>query len=463
MHPGASLVDAASGDVLAGGGLAGAVGAFGRAYEDVAPGVVFAVTPLSLDGVLRYLGAVDAGRAVALLDPGLSRATVEALVERFTPVVVVGAEGAPPAGYAVSERPFAGSWVRRSETPPVVPHADLGVLLATSGSTGEAKFARLSWNAVLSNALSIGAALGLDRGEVAVTSLPLFYSYGLSVLNSHLAMGSRVVVADGGVLSRDFWSAVDAHGVTSLAGVPYSYEMLRKIRWSPERHASLRTLTQAGGRLRPDLIEHFAEASGGRLTVMYGQTEATARMTVLPPEKLAGKLGSVGPALPGGELLVRGEDGVLTGEAGVTGEVVYRGPNVMMGYAETAEDLARGDDLGGELATGDLGYLDEDGYLWITGRLKRIGKVFGVRVNLDDIERIAREAGVATGPIAAVADGDRVIVWAEGLAEEDAKALVSHVSSEVKLHRTGFQARPIEALPLLPSGKIDYRRLAELA
>ncbi len=141
------------------------------------------------------------------------------------------------------------------------------MLLATSGSTGDPKLVRLSRDAVAHNAEAIGAALRITSAEIAPTSLPLFYSYGMSVLNSHLAAGATVVVIDGGVLSRDFWAAFDQHGATSLAGVPYHYEMLARIRWTPAKHPTLRTLTQAGGRMRSELItafhEKIAEVGGG--------------------------------------------------------------------------------------------------------------------------------------------------------------------------------------------------------
>jgi acyl-CoA synthetase (AMP-forming)/AMP-acid ligase II len=212
------------------------------------------------------------------------------------------------------------------------------------------------------------------------------------------------------------------------------------------RHPSLRTLTQAGGRLRTELVADFAQRManvGGRLFVMYGQTEATARMTVLPPDRVADKLGSVGLPVPGGSLSIN------------DGEVVYTGPNTMMGYAETGADLSRGDDLGGVLRTGDLGHLDDEGFLFLTGRRKRIGKVFGVRVNLDDVER-----GLAAyGAVAAVAGDDRLYVFVEGADASATQVIRKELAALLDTHVSGLEVRGVDTLPLLPTGKVDYRRL----
>jgi acyl-CoA synthetase (AMP-forming)/AMP-acid ligase II len=461
IGPGATLVDGRTGRRLTGPELDETIAAGAADLAGLAPGAVFARAGTDVRSILRYLAAWSAGRAVALLDPDLAPATLAELVRRYRPAAVLGVDGAgePPAGYRDDERAATGrAWLRAVDATGPAPHPDLAVLLATSGSTGDPKLVRLSRAAVRHNAHAIGESLRLHPGEVAPTSLPLFYSYGMSVLNSHLAAGASVVVIDGGVLSRDFWSAFGAHGAGSLAGVPYHYEMLARIRWKPATQPSLRTLTQAGGRMRPDLITAFREAIeavGGGLYVMYGQTEAGPRMTTLPAEHLAGKLGSVGPALPGGRLSVVTDDGAETDRPGLTGEVIYRGPNVMMGYAEDAADLARPDECGGRLATGDLGHLDEDGYLWLTGRLKRIGKVFGIRVNLDDVERLLREYG----PVAAVPAGDTVVVWSETAGETERAAMVALLAERLKLHRSGFAVRTVDRLPLLASGKVDYRSL----
>ncbi|MBW4719602.1 AMP-binding protein [Saccharothrix obliqua] len=450
VHPGARLRDAATGELVGGAELAERVARVAESYADLPPGVLFLRVGLDVPSVLAYLGAFQAGRAVALLDPAQDRAVLDDLVTRFRPAAVVGGPPGAAPGYT-------DDWVR-VDAGGVVPHPDLAVLLPTSGSTGNPKFVRLSRAAVLANADAIAEVLDIGPDEVAPTTLPLHYSYGMSVLNSHLRRGATVLLEGSGVVARPFWDAVVEHGATSLAGVPYHYEMLRRLRFDPAKYPTLRTLTQAGGKLRTELVSEFnakMTAVGGRMFVMYGQTEAAPRMATVPAARLADKPGSAGLALPGGSFAVRTGDGAETTAPGVVGEIVYRGPNVMMGYAESEAELALPDGLGGVLVTGDLGYLDDEGYLYVTGRLKRIGKVFGNRVSLDDLEQLVKHLGAA----AAVPAGDKVVVWLDGASADDCKAAARALAAALHMHITGFDVRPVAGFPLLPSGKIDYRAL----
>ncbi|BEL10201.1 AMP-binding protein [Actinoplanes sichuanensis] len=397
LHPSARVVDAATGAILTPELIDAA------AAEIAEQPIVFLPMTTTVEAVARYLAALRLAKPVLLLDPDLDHT---ALIARYTTDDV---------------------------------HPDLALLLTTSGSTGDPKLVRLSRAAVLANAGQVADSLGVTGEDVAITTLPLFYSYGLSVLHSHLLRGATVVLERTGIMQKDFWAAIDEHRVTSLAFVPSQYEMLRRLRFDPARYPSVRTLTQAGGRLRTDLVTDFAarmDAVGGRMFVMYGQTEAGPRMACLPPERLGDKLGSAGRAMPGGAFTIEDD------------EVVYKGPNVMMGYAETAADLSRGDDLAGVLRTGDLGHLDEDGFLFITGRLKRMAKVFGVRINLDDVERHF--------PVAAVAGDDKLHVFT---LDGDVRALRSKIAEWLGTHFTGVDVRTISSLPLLPNGKTDYRAL----
>ena len=461
---GARIVDVAGAQTLAGAQLATAVTREAEALAALPDGVLFARTAIDLPSLLRYLGAFEAGRAIALLDPALDADALLTMIERFRPGAVLAApDGEPPRGYVAKD----GHWVR-TEPGGERPHPELAVLLATSGSTGTPHFVRLSRRAVLANAHAIADVLAIGPDDAAPTTLPPHYSYGLSVVNSHLAKGATVVVEASGILGRGFWTALTEHGCTSLAAVPYHYEMLRRLKFDPAAHPRLRRLTQAGGKMRPELVEEFdakMRAVGGGLYVMYGQTEAAPRMATMPADRLAAKPDSVGPALPGGHFSIRLGDGSETTHPKITGEIVYRGPNVMMGYAEDAAGLAAGDELDGVLATGDLGYLDEDGFLFVTGRLKRIGKVFGNRISLDDLEQAARGTDLGIEIVAAVPCDDKIVLFAEittGIAEDVCKQASRALGERLHLHLSGFDVRPIDAVPLLASGKIDYQTLTGL-
>lgn len=413
--------------------------------------------------VLTYYGAIDRGHAVALLDAGIDDAVLGELVEAYEPTWIAGPEG---TGARVGGRGIGvdaaigvehGELVRTAFGGPPRVHPDLSLLLSTSGTTGSRKFVRLSTRSVEANAASIAARLELTATERPITSLPLHYSFGLSVLNSHWRCGAAVVLTDVGVLRRSLWATFEAERCTSLAGVPYTYQMLERVGFREMDLPTLRSLQQAGGALdrRLTLVygEHMARR-GGRLFVMYGQTEATARIATVAPERLMEKLGSAGTALPGGRLWIEGDDG-RQADAGATGEVVYEGPNVMMGYASGVDDLAAGDELGGVLRTGDLGYLDQDGYLFLVGRSKRIGKVFGLRVNLDEVEAMVREQG----PAAVVGGADTVWAFCAFGTEASLERLASTIAGRLRIHGSGLRFRRVDAIPTTSSGKVDYERV----
>ena len=269
---------------------------------------------IALEPIVSYLAALSAGRTVLLVDPATSQDVVSTLMERYRPALVRGVAAAADVDPSGSPR---------TDLLPSGPT----VLLGTSGSTGSPKVVRLPYVAVDANASSIAAALQLGPTERAALSLPLFYSYGLSVLNSHLRVGATVVAARDAVTSRPFWTTFDGAGCTSFAGVPYTYAMLQRMRIRPADHPSLRTMTQAGGKLDVDTRRHFHAAMsevGGRFIVMYGQTEATARMSVLPHECFHDHEASVGWAIPGGRFEIVDPDGRPC-DVGVEGDVVYEG------------------------------------------------------------------------------------------------------------------------------------------
>lgn len=423
-------------------------------FGEIPKALVFNFCRNDESSLFCYLAALEAGHAVALLDDALAAELKANLISLYEPEFILSRAPIPSGEY----EPLNNTLWRRSQPGESPLHPDLSLLLSTSGSTGSPKFVRLTKRNIVANTGSIVEALGIQAADRAITSLPMHYSYGLSVINTHLAAGASLVLTDEGLLSAGFWETFRSLDCTSLAGVPYSYQILNRL--DPDRLdiPSLNTMTQAGGKLNENLIAKFSEwmaRRAGRFFVMYGQTEAAPRISTLPHHALPAKLGSVGPPIPGGQVAI-GVDGKLTTEPHCTGELVYSGPNVMMGYATSRADLALGDILGGKLHTGDMAYLDEQGYIYLAGRSKRDTKLFGLRINLDEVENMLR----VYGPTAVVSRGEKICVYCE-YGDEELFAQYRHeLAAKLRVHYGAFAFERVGKLPTTTSGKIDYQNLA---
>lgn len=336
---------------------------------------------------------------------------------------------------------------------------ELGLLLTTSGSTGSPKLVRQSYKNVLSNAESIVEYLELDETERPITTLPMNYTYGLSIINSHLLVGATILMTNSTLMDKSFWTYFKENKATSFGGVPYTYEILNKLRFFRMELPSLRTMTQAGGKLSPELHKKFAEfakENAKKFVVMYGQTEATARMAYLPHEKSLEKYGSMGWAIPGGKFILIDTEGKEIKEPGITGELVYYGPNVTLGYAESGCDLILGDDNKGELVTGDMAKIDEEGFYYIVGRKKRFLKIFGNRVNLDESERMLKTEFMDVDFACTGVDDKMYIFTTDSEKESEAKVFISHKTG---LNPSAFKIITINEIPKNDSGKTQYIKL----
>ena len=354
---------------------------------------------------------------------------------------------------------FAGYCLLDLHGPEIKIHDFLALLLATSGSTGSPKFVRLSHENLLSNAQSIVEYLGLDLDELPITTLPPSYTYGLSIIHSHVLVGATIAVTKKTFFDREFWNFLRDVKATSFGGVPYHYEMLKKLRFTRMDLPSLRSLTQAGGRMEPELTKEYAthcKNRGIRFFTMYGQSEATARMSYLPPEKSINKAGSIGIAIPGGKLWLEDEKGRVIEEADMVGELVYQGSNVFMGYAYSYEDLARGDERGGILRTGDVAKRDKDGDYYIEGRLKRFIKLFGYRINLLDVEKFLFDAGYT---VACTGQDDCLEIYLPDSNESQATWIKKLIVDHLQVALPGVVVYGIQALPRNESGKTQYAEL----
>lgn len=408
-----------------------------------------------LPSVAWYLAAVEAGHAVALLNDQMDAQLAANLISLYRPEWVLASLAVDTEEY---ESPGAAGYWRRRRLDRAPLHPDLALLLSTSGSTGSPKFVRLRRSNIEANAKSILQTLSISDRDVPVAHLPIHYSYGLSVVNSHLLAGASILLVREGLVSPAFWASIRRYRVDSFSGVPYTYQMLRRLGLDKVNAPTLRIMTQAGGKLDTDNIAHFHERMierQGSFFVMYGQTEATARISILSSTDLPRKLGSAGRAIPGGVIHIHDENGNPVTDPEIEGELVYTGPNVMLGYATQRADLAKGDELGGCLFTGDRARLDAEGYVFVLGRSKRDAKLFGLRVNLDELEAFVRR----NGPAAAVACSDRVIVFCEFGTEAAYNEIRTALAAKLKIHRGAFEFRRVDRLPTKDTGKVNYEDL----
>ena len=328
--------------------------------------LVFVLCENTPGTLLGYLGCLKSGEVPLLLDAHIAPELLRGLLETYRPAFV-HVPGDLPAetgrvleGFVPALEVEDSVLLRRPGGQGPELHPELALLLTTSGSTGSPKLVRLSGRNLDANTRSIVEYLELDEGQRPVTNLAMSYSYGMSIVNTHLLAGAALVLTRRSVLERPFWELVERERVTSLAGVPYTYRMYRRAGLLEMELPALNTLTQAGGKLPEALHLEFADwaaRTGRRFFVMYGQTEAAPRMGYLPAERAVEKCGSMGVPVPGGQFRLLGEDGAPIDAPDTVGELVYRGPNVAMGYARRAEELALGDEWHGELHTGDMARL----------------------------------------------------------------------------------------------------------
>jgi acyl-CoA synthetase (AMP-forming)/AMP-acid ligase II len=339
-------------------------------------------------------------------------------------------------------------------------HPDLAVILSTSGSTGTAKSIRLSYKALEANARSIAEYLAICADDRAPTTLPMYYSYGLSVINSHLLAGATLVLTQKSVTEPEFWQLFDENRCTSFAGVPHSYALLEKSGIKTADRKTLRYATQAGGRLEPSRVKALAEQSqkeGWQFFVMYGQTEATARMAYLPPDQALDNPHCIGIPIQGGKFRLINDQGDEIENPDETGELVYTGDNVMMGYALSAEDLSRGYDLT-ELRTGDLARRTSNGLYYIVGRKKRFVKLYGLRISLDEVDGWLIDHGYS-----AVSTGRNDNLWILTTTASSVPLIRDSVADWLGLPSASIHVGVIEAIPRKANGKIDFSEVSRLA
>lgn len=403
--------------------------------------------------IAGYLGFLQKRIVPILVNVAINKELFVELLEHYQPQYIWC-----PDDFVYGESVFSYEGYKLISTGAEVPAMDkeLAILLTTSGSTGSPKFVRQTYKNIQANTASIVKYLDIIPEDKAITTLPMSYTYGLSIIQSHLMMGAQIVLTELTFFDRGFWNFFKEKEVTTFGAVPYTYQVLERLRFLSMDLPSLRYITQAGGRLGEELHYKFASSmseKGKTLVVMYGAAEATARMSYVPANMSVEKAGSIGVAIPGGRFELVDIDGSVITEPNKVGELIYYGDNVTLGYAECLDDLCKGDERGGRLETGDMARKDVDGYYYVVGRKKRFLKIYGNRVNLVEIEDLLSKAGYET---ACVGEDDHMRIYTT---TEDTDGAVNFISEKTGLNRAAFSAIHIDVIPHNDSGKVLYSEL----
>ena len=433
---------------------------FSKMLESAMPfrSLLFLLTENNVGGIAWSIGCMGAKQVPLILNAHTEEGLFQNLMEIYRPPYLCVPEGNPMVeSYKVVMEAYGYVLLSTgNESCPL--HEELSHLLPTSGSTGSPKLVRHKYANIEAAALNISTFFELTSNDRPLLVLPLYYTMGLSIVFSHLYAGATILATNQSMTDRAFWQFLKEHKATSFTGVPYSFEILNLMRFFRMDLPDLQLLTQGGGKMPKALNQKFVDyckTTGKRWIATYGQSEGTARMAWLPAEWAESKMGSIGRAVPNGEMfLIDGEGNTIT-EPNVQGEMCYRGKNVTMGYARQREDLLLGDERNGFLKTGDLAYQDEDGCFYIVGRMGRFLKLFGMRIGLDECEQIIK----AKFPIecACVGNDEKMTVYiTDG-------NLIASVKEELvdktKLVATAFEIKVISAIPKNEAGKTLYSKL----
>ena len=417
--------------------------------------LMFVLTENNVGGIAWVMAAIISGNVPLILNAHTDEALLDTLLDTYRPqYIVTPAEGENADGLLTQY----GYTITNLDNEPAELNPMLSHLLPTSGSTGSPKLVRHMYENIEAAALNISTFFRLTSSDRPFMVLPLYYTMGLSMVFSHLKVGATILITDLKMTDPGFWKFLKEQEATSFTGVPFSYEVLDKLRFTRMKLPHLTLLTQGGGKMSAELNLKFAEYcrdNGKRWVATYGQSEGTARMAWLPEEYALTKPGSIGIAVPNGELSLRDNEGNFITESPATGEMCYRGRNVTMGYARQRSDLALGDERHGFLPTGDIAYRDEDGFYYIKGRMGRFLKIFGNRIGLDECDHILRSA--LSCDCATTGTDDKIMVYITDPAQSD-NALQALIKA-VKVPANVIEVRTIAELPKNEAGKILYAKL----
>lgn len=422
--------------------------------------ISFILCKNTVGALLGYLGLVEGDSVPLVLSEKIDRDLLKSLLTEYMPAYLwIPAQLLSEFDYPIKYERF-GYCLIETDNKVYQINDKLQFLMTTSGSTGSPKLVRYKKGNLEANAKNVAKAFGWTSEERPVCDLGMQYTMGLNVINTHLYVGATVLLTTYNLMSADFWDYIKNEKATNVTGVPFSYDIFHRLHFEKMDLPYLKTLSQGGGKLTDSRfaeLAEYAQKNGKRFIASFGTTETSARMACLPSELALKKIGSIGKAIPEGELFLVDSDGKVLESQEAEGEMCYRGPNVTMGYAMKKEDLLKGDDFNGVYHTGDLARRDADGCYYVTGRMSRFLKLLSYRVSLDECERLIQDKfGIEC---ACTGTDQRMDIYITDVGKQ--KDVLAFISDKTNLFKNLFKVIVLDSIPRNDSGKIAYKRLGQ--
>ncbi len=420
--------------------------------------LILIVSENSLGSLLAYIFCILNNHVGIIIDSKTNKQNILKIFKNYQPNYVFSSKGNLFKKICFKEHTFFNQNLMKNKLNKKKKlNKNLSLLLSTSGSMGSIKFVKLSKSNLKHNTDSIINYLRINNKDSAITNLPISYSYMLSVINSHFEVGASIIISKYSLIEKKFWEIFKNSKITSFNGVPYTYEILVKIGLKNIKIATLKYLTCAGGKLEKSKLEEiikFCKKNNLNFFSMYGQTEASPRISYLKPEFSQKKIGSIGKAIPGNKIYIIDDIGKKIHKPFVEGEIICEGKNVFMGYSKNYMDLKNTNEQKYKLKTGDIGYFDKDGFFYITSRTSKIAKIFGNRIDLGALENFMNNKGYK---VACLSDNKKIFIFIEK--KYSKKHLIDTISKITNLNISSFELIKLKNLPRTSNNKISYNKL----
>lgn len=421
--------------------------------------VCFNLCNNTVGALLSYLVSVELQIVPVMLSNSMDEELIQSLFKEYEPTYMwMPAER--NLSFFCGEKIYEvkGYVLYKTEYMPYKLNEKLQLLMTTSGSTGSPKLVRYKKGNLEANARNVAKAFGWTKNERPLCDLAMNYTMGLNVVNTHIYVGATVYLTNANIMSPDYWDFIKKYKLTNMTGVPFSYEIMLKLRFTRMDLPYMTTLAEGGGKLNDKVFKtlaEYAENNNKRFIATFGTTETSARMSMLPSKYATTKTGSIGKAIPEGRMFLTDDFGNEINEPDKEGELTYSGPNVTMGYSINKNDLLKDDEFMGTYHTGDIATMDQDGFFYIVGRKSRFIKMLGYRVSLDQCERFIKDKFNAECACTGIDDHMKIYLTDSHLET----AALSYLSQKTGFYKSMFEVNVIPELPKNESGKIMYKDL----